>query len=127
MLRQACSGALIFFAATGSGAQLAARSADAVFARAQELASEGNSAAGRALIDSIVRATTPTSPVYPQALYWRATLATNAADAESDYRHIVVDYRWRRRPKMRFLRLTQPELGAWGQIYVLRTISSASR
>ncbi len=111
MLRQAClSGALIFCAATAAGAQSAARGADAAFAKAQELASEGNSAAGRALIDSIVKATSPTSPVYPQALYWRATLATNAADAESDYRHIVVDYPLAPHAEDALLRLAQLEL-----------------
>lgn len=111
MLRQAClSGALIFCGVTAAGAQSPARGADATFARAQELASEGNSTAGRALIDSVVKATSPTSPVYPQALYWRATLATNAADAESDYRHIVVDYPLAAQAEDALLRLAQLEL-----------------
>lgn len=111
MLRQAClSSALIFCAATAAGAQSAARSADATFSRAQEMASNGNIVGGRALIDSVVKATSPTSPVYPQALYLRATLATNAADAESDYRHIVVDYPLAPQAEDALLRLAQLEL-----------------
>src|SRR5688500_12746091 len=101
--------ALIFSVAAAQG-QTNARAADAAFARAQDMASEGNSAGGRALIDSIVRTTPPASPIYPQALYWRATLATNAADAESDYRHIVVDYPLAPQAEDALLRLAQLEL-----------------
>jgi cell division septation protein DedD len=74
------------------------------------MANDGNTPGGRALIDSIVKSTPPTSPVYPQALYWRATLATNAADAESDYRHIVVDYPLAPQAEDALLRLAQLEL-----------------
>jgi cell division protein FtsN len=74
------------------------------------MASDGNIVGGRALIDSVVKATSPTSPVYPQALYLRATLATNAADAESDYRHIVVDYPLAPQAEDALLRLAQLEL-----------------
>lgn len=102
--------ALIFGVTAAAHGQTTARAAEAAFARAQEMASDGNSAGGRALIDSIVRATPPASPVYPQALYWRATLATNAADAESDYRHIVVDYPLAPQAEDALLRLAQLEL-----------------
>lgn len=104
------SGALTFCAAMIAGAQGPIRSIDPVFARAQELVSDGNGTAGRALVDSVIRATSPTSPLYPQALFWRATLATNAADAESDYRHIVVDYPLAPQAEDALLRLAQLEL-----------------
>src|SRR5688500_2271277 len=111
MLKRAClAGALMFCAGTTVEAQSTARSAEAAFAKAQELASDGNTAAGRALIDSIIRTTTPASPIYPQALYWRATLATSAAEAESDYRHIVVDYPLAPHAEDALLRLAQLEL-----------------
>jgi cell division septation protein DedD len=111
MLRRAfIFSALIFSATSAAQGQTTARAADAAFARAQEMASDGNSAGGRALIDSIVRTTPPASPIYPQALYWRATLATNAADAESDYRHIVVDYPLAPQAEEALLRLAQLEL-----------------
>lgn len=66
--------------------------ADSVFARARALVLSGNGAAGRVLIDSVVAATDPASPVYADALYWRATLAVSSGDAEGDYRRIVVEY-----------------------------------
>lgn len=102
--------ALIFSAGTTATAQSAARAAELVFIRAQELASDGNTVAGRSLIDSIIRTTPPTSPIYPEALFWRATLATSAAAAESDYRHIVVDYPLAPHAEDALLRLAQLEL-----------------
>jgi cell division protein FtsN len=104
------SAALILFVAATAEGQSSTRAAEAAFARAQEMANDGNTPGGRALIDSIVKSTPPTSPVYPQALYWRATLATNAADAESDYRHIVVDYPLAPQAEDALLRLAQLEL-----------------
>src|SRR2546430_16992790 len=85
-------GVLLTCAAPKAIAQASARPIDPVFVRAQTLVSDGNGAAGRALIDSVIAATPPMAPLYPQALFWRATLAASAADAESDYKHIVVDY-----------------------------------
>ena len=58
--------------------------ADSVFQRARRLVSEGNGAAGRALVDSVLGTTTPAAPEYPEALFWRASLATSSADAERD-------------------------------------------
>jgi cell division septation protein DedD len=111
MLKQACiAGALMLCAAPIVEAQSTARTAEAAFAKAQELASDGNTAAGRALIDSIIKTTAPASPIYPQALFWRATLATSAAEAESDYRHIVVDYPLAPHAEDALLRLAQLEL-----------------
>jgi cell division protein FtsN len=111
MLKRAClAGALMFCAGPIVEAQSPVRSAEAAFARAQELASDGNTAAGRALIDSIIKTTVPASPIYPQALFWRATLATSAAEAESDYRHIVVDYPLAPHAEDALLRLAQLEL-----------------
>lgn len=65
---------------------------DSVFARARQLVVNGNGAAGRLLMDSVVAATSPDSPTYADALYWRATLAATSADAERDYRKIIVDF-----------------------------------
>jgi cell division protein FtsN len=74
------------------------------------MVSDGNGAAGRALIDSVIRATSPTARLYPEALFWRASLASNAADAESDYKHIVVDYPLAPQAEDALLRLAQLEL-----------------
>jgi cell division septation protein DedD len=88
----------------------ATRAVDSVFARAQALVSDGNGTAGRALVDSVLKATPVSAPVYPQALFWRASLASNAADAESDYKHIVVDYPLAPQAEDALLRLAQLEL-----------------
>ena len=93
-----------------ASAQTTSRSVDPVFARAQELVSDGNGAAGRALVDSVLKVNSPTSQIYPQALYWRASLAASAADAESDYKHIVVDYPLAPQAEDALLRLAQLEL-----------------
>jgi cell division protein FtsN len=91
-------------------AQVPAKPTEPVFARAQALVSDGNGAAGRALIDSVIAATPPMAPLYPQALFWRASLAASAADAESDYKHIVVDYPLAPQAADALLRLAQLEL-----------------
>jgi len=101
---------LIPCAATVAVAQATTRPTDPVFVRAQALVSDGNGAAGRALVDSVLAATPPGAPLYPQALFWRATLASNAADAESDYKHIVVDYPLAPQAEDALLRLAQLEL-----------------
>jgi cell division protein FtsN len=103
-------GALLSCAATLAVAQAPARLTDPVFVRAQGLVSDGNGAAGRALIDSVIAVTPPTARLYPEALYWRASLASNAADAESDYKHIVVDYPLAPQAEDALLRLAQLEL-----------------
>jgi len=103
-------GVLVSFAATLAAAQAPSRPIDPVFVRAQALVSDGNGAAGRALIDSVIGATPMTAPLYPQALFWRATLAASAADAESDYKHIVVDYPLAPQAADALLRLAQLEL-----------------
>lgn len=99
-------------AATLASAQAttAAPTVDPVFARAQALVSDGNGTAGRALVDSVLKATPTYAPMYPQALFWRASLAANAADAESDYKHIVVDYPLAPQAEDALLRLAQLEL-----------------
>src|SRR6185503_16329160 len=104
------NGALLSCAAPLAVAQTAPRPTDPVFVRAQTLVSDGNGAAGRALIDSVIKATSPTARLYPEALFWRASLASNAADAESDYKHIVVDYPLAPQAEDALLRLAQLEL-----------------
>src|SRR6266550_5053094 len=103
-------GTLLCFGALTVSAQAPSRAADPVFVRAQQLVSDGNGAAGRALIDSVIAATPPMAPLYPQALFWRASLAASAADAESDYKHIVVDYPLAPQAADALLRLAQLEL-----------------
>ncbi|HEV7838092.1 MAG TPA: SPOR domain-containing protein [Gemmatimonadaceae bacterium] len=102
--------ALVLLAARPAAAQSQQRPTDPVFVRAQELVSDGNGTAGRAVIDSVLKANSPTSRIYPQALFWRASLASSAADAESDYKHLVVDYPLAPEAEDALLRLAQLEL-----------------
>jgi cell division protein FtsN len=104
------AGAFASCAATMADAQTTTRPTDPVFVRAQALVSDGNGVAGRALIDSVLAATQPSARLYPEALFWRATLASNAADAESDYKHLVVDYPLAPQAEDALLRLAQLEL-----------------
>jgi cell division protein FtsN len=102
--------ALVPCGASLAAAQGTVRPIDPVFVRAQTMVSDGNGAAGRALVDSVLKATPPYAPLYPVALFWRASLASNAADAESDYKHIVVDYPLAPQAEDALLRLAQLEL-----------------
>src|SRR5581483_4987237 len=83
---------------------------DSVFIRARQLVVSGNGAAGRLLVDSVVAVTTPDTPAYGEALYWRAALAASSADAERDYRRLVVEYPLSPRVPDALLQLAQLEL-----------------
>lgn len=85
-------------------------SADSVFARARQLVVNGNGAAGRVLVDSMVIATPADTPEFAEALYWRATLAATGADAERDFRRIVVEYPLSPRTGEVLLQLAQLEV-----------------
>lgn len=65
---------------------------DSLFRRARRMVSEGNGAAGRALVDSLLGAADPSTPAYGDALYWHGALAPTAAAAEADYRRVIVEY-----------------------------------
>ena len=65
---------------------------DSLFRRARRAVADGNGVAGRALVDSLQRAADPTTPAYGDALYWHGALAPTAAEAERDYRRVIVEY-----------------------------------
>jgi len=83
--------------------------ADSVFARAKALVVNGNGAAGRLIVDSVIAATNPDSAAYGEALYWRAVLAATTTDAERDYRRLVVEYPLSLRASEALLQLAQLE------------------
>ncbi|AHG88441.1 Sporulation domain-containing protein [Gemmatirosa kalamazoonensis] len=102
-------------AATAVGAQPSrAPSSDndnaVLFARARRLVTEGNGVLGRILVDSALASATPGTPAYAEALYWRATLAERASDAERDYRQIAVEYPQSPRATDALVRLAQLDL-----------------
>ncbi len=84
--------ALCAIAMIGGAAGAQTQNTDAIFARARQLVVNGNGSAGRLLVDSVLSATPYSSPVYGEALYWRAALAVSSDDAERDYRRLVVEY-----------------------------------
>jgi cell division protein FtsN len=75
-----------------SGASVRLPPTDSIFRRARRLVGEGSGAEGRALVDSLLRAATEGTAPYGDALYWRGALAETAADAEQDYRRVIVEY-----------------------------------
>src|SRR6476620_1754551 len=82
----------------------------AAYKRAQTLVNDGNATAGRAIVDSLIAQARAGSPAYAEGLYWRAVLSPTAADAEMDYRRIIVDYPLSPRVEDVLLRLAQLEL-----------------
>lgn len=81
-----------------------------VYRRAQGMVNDGNAAAGRALVDSMIGIAGPGTNEYAEGVYWRAVLAATAADAEMDYRRIVVDHPQSPRVEDALLRLAQLEM-----------------
>jgi cell division protein FtsN len=75
-----------------AGAQGVLPANDTIFRRAKKLVADGNGVAGRALVDSVLRGAEEGSAGYGDALYWRGALAETAADAERDYRRVIVEY-----------------------------------
>lgn len=112
----------VLIGVTDAGAQ----TTDPVYARAQALVSEGQGAQGRALVDSMYRVSAPASAERAEALFWRATLAATAADAERDYRAIVVDHATSARVEDALLRLAQLELARGDRDGALRHLQRLS-
>src|SRR5688500_707418 len=81
-----------------------------VYRRAQAMVNDGNAAAGRALIDSMISVAAPGSSDYAEAVYWRAVLSATAAEAETDYRRIVVEFPQSPRVADALIRLAQLEI-----------------
>jgi cell division protein FtsN len=81
-----------------------------VYRRAQMMVNDGNAVAGRALVDSMISIAQPGSNDYAEGVYWRAILAATAAEAEMDYRRLVVDYPLSPRVDDALIRLAQLEL-----------------
>lgn len=64
---------------------------DSAIARARQMADAGNDAGARRVIDSLFRVMSPDSAAYADVLYWRASFAAAAVDAERDYRRLLVE------------------------------------
>ena len=84
--------------------------ADTTFLAAQRLVVEGRGQEGRAIIARELAAAPEGSPRYVEALYWRAALAATAADAERDYKRIIIEFPVSRRAESALVGLAQLEL-----------------
>ena len=83
---------------------------DTIFLAAQRLVVEGRGDDGRAIIARELAASPEGSPRYVEALYWRAALASTAADAERDYKRIIIEFPASRRSESALVGLAQLEL-----------------
>ena len=83
---------------------------DTTFLAAQRLVVEGRGQEGRAIIARELTAAPEGSPRYVEALYWRAALAATAADAERDYKRIIIEFPVSRRAESALVGLAQLEL-----------------
>ena len=82
---------------------------DSVLVRAKQMSRDGRDADGRKLIDSVLATLTPDSTRYAETLYWRGALAATAADAERDYRRLLIEAPLAARAEDALLQLAQLE------------------
>jgi len=87
-----------------------AATTDTVFLRVQQLAANGQGDAARALVQQALESAPTASPKFVEALYWRAVVASTAADAERDLRTIIVDYPLSPQSADALMRLAQLEM-----------------
>ncbi len=59
--------------------------------RARTLLDNGNGSAARNTMDSLVTALQPGTPEFAEVLNWRGAMAENLADAERDWRRLIVE------------------------------------
>src|SRR3990172_2641691 len=110
--RGALIGVLLSCALTQPGAAQGgqASASDSAFRRVQRLVNDGDVAAGRALVDSVLAVSPNGSRPYIEALFWRATLAETAEQARRDYLRLAVEFSTSPRAEDALLRLAQLEL-----------------
>ncbi len=108
--RNALVAAAVVICAAHAAAQRVPVTSDTTFARAQQLAGDGNPAAARAIVDSVLTRSTEGTPRFIEALYWRATLADSADRARRDYLRIALEYSLSPRAEDALLRLAQMDM-----------------
>lgn len=93
-------------AADVAGAQ---QGVDSALARIERMVVAGDRAGARVVADSLVASLPPDSPRVADVLYWRASTASNAADAERDYLRVSVEHPLSARAPDALLALAQLE------------------
>lgn len=87
----------------------AATTVDQAVGRARALVEAGDGRAGRLVLDSLVRQAGVATPALGELLYWRGLLAESSADAERDWRRLLVEVPMSPRAEDALLRLAQLE------------------
>lgn len=100
---------------------------DTIFLAAQRLVVEGRGNEGRAIIARELAAAPSGSPRYVEALYWRAALAPTAADAERDYKRIIIEFPVSRRAESALIGLAQLELARGDRAQAMRHLERVVR
>lgn len=108
MTRYALAALLPLVFALPLGAQ--SSETEAAYQRAATLVRDGQGAEGRRIVDSLFVRAREGTPEHSEALYWRAALATDAAQAERDYRQLIVNYPLAPRAGRALLAMAQLEL-----------------
>ena len=88
---------------------LHAQDVDSALARIERLIVTGDRASARGITDSLLATLPAESPRMAEVLYWRASSASNAADAERDYLRIGVEHPLSSRAADALLALAQLE------------------
>ena len=78
--------------------------------RARSLADGGNGPGARRVLDSVVAAVALSADDLAEALYWRAVLSERAADAEMDWKRLIIEAPLSPRTPDALLRLAEAEL-----------------
>jgi len=105
-----------------SGARLDAQVSTAVASsvdRARGMMDAGSGDAARALLDSLVARSAPRSDDMAESLYWRAVLSESTAEAERDWKRLVIEVPLSARAPSALLRL--------GELDILRGRPSGAR
>lgn len=100
---------------------------DTTFLAAQRLVVEGRGQEGRAIIARELAAAPEGSSRYVEALYWRAALAATAADAERDYKRIIIEFPVSRRAESALIGLSQLELARGDRAQAMRHLERVVR
>ena len=112
---------------SAQGASYDGAGTDSLYLKAQRLVVNGNGADGRAIVDSLFQRAVPGSAEYAEALYWKAALADNAAEAERGYLRLTIEYPLSPRTEAALLRLGQLELTRGNKQIALSRFERAAR
>ncbi len=94
---------------TGSSLAAQGPAVDNAVARARALVESGNGHAGRLVLDSMVQEAGMATPALGELLYWRGLLSESSADAERDWRRLLLEVPMSPRAEDALLRLAQLE------------------